>query len=168
MDLKNKAVLFDGRCAHATEEFTGTRFTVTFYAVKSWEKDEKEFRSKCGVVPWVLPTVGQIESVQSTLPVPEGYKQGPAHVAQTMTVMKNVCQWEIVVKQTPWMKMARGICRKHRRGAGAASTHVLSVDLTGPHPAAIGTKFIYALVAVYYVGIEGSLPYVQGLTSKKQ
>ena len=62
--------------------------------------------------------------------------------------------------------MARGLCRKHRRGAGAASTHVLSVDLTGPHPQAIGTKFVYALVAVYYVGIEGSLPFVQGLTSK--
>ena len=62
--------------------------------------------------------------------------------------------------------MARGLCRKHRRGAGAASTHVLSVDLTGPHPTAIGTTFIYALVAVYYIGIEGSLPYVQGLSSK--
>ena len=64
------------------------------------------------------------------------------------------------------MKMARGLCRKHRRGAGAASTHVLSVDLTGPHPMAIGTKYTYALVAVYYTGIGGSLPYVQGLTSK--
>ena len=62
--------------------------------------------------------------------------------------------------------MARGLCRKHRRGAGAASTHVMSVDLTGPHPMAIGTKYTYALVAVYYTGIGGSLPYVQGLTSK--
>ena len=62
--------------------------------------------------------------------------------------------------------MARGLCRKHRRGAGAASTHVLSVDLTGPRPTAIGTKFIYALVAVYYIGIEGSLPHDQGLSNK--
>ena len=69
---------------------------------------------------------------------------------QTITEMHNFCQWEIAVHQTPWMKMARGLCRQHRRGAGAASTHVLSVDLTGPHPMAIGTKYTYALVAVYY------------------
>ena len=40
------------------------------------------------------------------------------------------------------------------------------MDLTGPHPMAIGTKYTYALVAVYYTGVGGSLPYVQGLTSK--
>ena len=62
--------------------------------------------------------------------------------------------------------MARGLCRNHRRGAGASATHVLSVDLTGPHPVAMGTKYKYALVAVYYVGVEGSLPFVQGLTGK--
>ena len=44
--------------------------------------------------------------------------------------------------------------------------HVLAVDLTGPHPMAIGTKYTYARVAVYYTGIGGSLPCVQGLASK--
>ena len=42
----------------------------------------------------------------------------------------------------------------------------MAVDLTGPHPMAIGAKYTYALAAVYYTGIGGSLPYVQGLTSK--
>merc|ERR1712122_376824 len=87
-------------------------------------------------------------------------------IGQTITEMHIFCQWEITVRQTPWMKVARGLCRKHRRGAGAASTHVLPVDLIGPRPMAIGTDYTYALVAVYYTGIGGSLPYVQGLASK--
>ena len=108
VDIKDKAVLFDGRCARATEEITGTQFVITFYTVESWGRASEETRCKCGVVPWVLPTVRQMESVQALLPRPQGYEPGPAHVAQTMTEMRNFCQWEIAVKQTPRMKMARG------------------------------------------------------------
>ena len=88
LDIKNKAVICDGRRAQATEEFDGTRFTITFYSVRLWERACEETRIECGMVPWVLPTVRQIESIQNFLPEPEGYKRGPAHVAQTVTCMK--------------------------------------------------------------------------------
>ena len=64
LDVKDKAVIFDGRRAHATEEFTGTRFTITFFAVRLWERASEEIRNACGGVPWVLPTVRQIENFQ--------------------------------------------------------------------------------------------------------
>ena len=44
---------------------------------------------------------------------------------------------------------------------------MLSCDLSGPHPAAIGTKYMYLLVAVFRTGPGGvSLLFVCGLESK--
>jgi len=44
---------------------------------------------------------------------------------------------------------------------------VLSADLSGPHPEAVGTKFKYMLVAVFNGGPKTkNLPFVRGLTSK--
>ena len=114
-----------------------------------------------------IPSRDEVQSFAKKLPAPKGYPKQTANVSQSIAEMTNFCQWEVAVQLTPWAKMARGLCRNHRRGAGANATHVLSVDLTGPHPAAMGTKYKYALVAVYYVGTDGSLPFVQGLTGKQ-
>ena len=44
----------------------------------------------------------------------------------------------------------------------------MSVDLSGPHPIAVGTKFTYLMVAVVTTEDEKTrLPFVRGLTSKK-
>ena len=48
-----------------------------------------------------------------------------------------------------------------------APRNVLSADLSGPHPEAVGTKFKYMLVAVFNGGPETkNLPFVRGLPSK--
>ena len=115
---------------------------------------------------FTIPSREEVQQFADTLPKPKGYPKSTINISQSIAEMTNFCQWEVAVQLTPWAKMARGLCRNHRRGAGANATHVLSVDLTGPHPMAMGTRYIYALVAVYYIGIEGSLPFVQGLTTK--
>ena len=61
-----------------------------------------------------------------------------------------------------------GVRRPYKKGT---MTHKwsISADLSGPHPVAIGTNFIYLLVAVVTTGDEGGktrLPYVRGLASK--
>ena len=89
MDIKERAVVFDGRRAHATEEFTGTRFAITFYAVKLWERVDGATQRKCEAVPWTLPTVKQLECFNALLPAPAGYEPDSAHVAQTMADMRN-------------------------------------------------------------------------------
>eukprot|EP00975_Prorocentrum_lima_P071087 12935735-Prorocentrum_lima.AAC.1 len=41
----------------------------------------------------------------------------------------------------------------------------MSADLSGPHPAAVGTKHTYLFVAVFHVG-SINLPIVRGLPNK--
>ena len=61
---------------------------------------------------------------------------------------------------------ALGLRRPHKHGK-SESTNVLSADLSGPHPEAVGTKFQYMLVAVFNPGRDSpNLPFVRGLTSK--
>ena len=56
-------------------------------------------------------------------------------------------------------KLARGDRRPHRKGAISAKW-AMSADLSGPHPAAIGTKFTYLMVAVVTTDEPGqNLPF---------
>ena len=36
MNVKERPEIFDGRRAHATEDFEGTRYTIIFYVIKNW------------------------------------------------------------------------------------------------------------------------------------
>eukprot|EP00975_Prorocentrum_lima_P063980 12894790-Prorocentrum_lima.AAC.1 len=54
--------------------------------------------------------------------------------------------------------------RIHKHGK-SNSTCVLSANLSGPHPVAIGTKYVYLCVAVFNVG-SINLPFVRGLPNK--
>ena len=56
--------------------------------------------------------------------------------------------------------------RQHEKGK-SESTNVLSADLSGPHPEAVGTKFKYMLVAVFNTGPkQKNLPCVRGISTK--
>eukprot|EP00975_Prorocentrum_lima_P052231 10940968-Prorocentrum_lima.AAC.1 len=54
--------------------------------------------------------------------------------------------------------------RIHRHGE-SNSTSVLSADLSGPHPVAVGTKYAYLFVETFHVG-SINLPFVRGLPNK--
>ena len=61
----------------------------------------------------------------------------------------------------------KGVRKPHRKGR-MTHTWSLSVDLSGPHPVATGTNFVYLLVAVLATEeATQRLPFVRGLTSKK-
>ena len=61
---------------------------------------------------------------------------------------------------------ALGMRRQHEKGK-SESTNVLSADLSGPHPEAVGTKFKYMLVAVFNPGPkQNNLPFVRGISTK--
>ena len=63
-------------------------------------------------------------------------------------------------------RQALGMRRLHRHGK-SESRNVLSVDLSGPHPEAVGTRFKYMLVAVFnHDPQEKNLPFVRGLSTK--
>ena len=46
------------------------------------------------------------------------------------------------------VREALGMRRRHMKGV-SESTHVMSADLSGPHPEAVGTHFTYMVVAVF-------------------
>ena len=55
-----------------------------------------------------------------------------------------------------------GLRNRHEHGAAKASK-VLSADLSGPHPKAIGTQFTYMLVDVFHGGGKTKhLPFARG------
>ena len=61
---------------------------------------------------------------------------------------------------------ALGMRRRHEKGK-SESTNVLSADLSGPHPEAVGTTFKYMLVAVFNPGPKQlNLPFVKGISTK--
>ena len=61
---------------------------------------------------------------------------------------------------------ALGMRRRHEKGK-SESTNVLSADLSGPHPEAVGTTFKYMLVAVFNPGPnQMNLPFVRGISTK--
>ena len=56
--------------------------------------------------------------------------------------------------------------RRHDKGK-LESTHVLSADLNGPHPEAVGSAFRYLLVAVFNPGPKQMhTPVCQGISTK--
>ena len=56
--------------------------------------------------------------------------------------------------------------RNHMNNNGT-SHHVLSYDLTGPHPATCGAGYVYGLIGAYYVERAGeNIPFVRGLKRK--
>eukprot|EP00975_Prorocentrum_lima_P022468 4726442-Prorocentrum_lima.AAC.1 len=57
-----------------------------------------------------------------------------------------------------------GHMRVHKHG-NRNSSSVLSADLSGPRPVAIGTMYTYLFVAVFHVGTS-NLPFVRGLPNK--
>ena len=61
---------------------------------------------------------------------------------------------------------ALGMRRRHEKGK-SESTNVLSADLSGPHPEAVGTTLKYMLVAVFNPGPKQlNLPLVRGISTK--
>ena len=59
-----------------------------------------------------------------------------------------------------------GVKRVHKHGT-SESTNVMSADLSGPHPEAVGAKFKYMMVAVFSPGPKRkNLPFVRGFMSK--
>eukprot|EP00975_Prorocentrum_lima_P033578 7046973-Prorocentrum_lima.AAC.1 len=54
--------------------------------------------------------------------------------------------------------------RVHKRGKSTSQT-VLSADLSGPHPKAVGTTCTYLFVAVFHTE-KTNLPFVRGLPNK--
>ena len=101
---------------------------------------------------------------------PTGYKEPPTKGVRLCPMIaenKVTMQWKLQQKKTPWEKMAGGLRRRHKKGNCDAQC-VLSIDVTGPFPPCEGTKFIYALVAVYSEGVGENLPFVQGLRRKAQ
>eukprot|EP00975_Prorocentrum_lima_P012896 2735718-Prorocentrum_lima.AAC.1 len=54
--------------------------------------------------------------------------------------------------------------RVHKHGK-ISSQSVLSADLSGPHPKAVGTAYTYLLVAVFHTE-KTNLPFVRGLPNK--
>ena len=60
-------------------------------------------------------------------------------------------------KECERCRQALGMRRPHRHGQ-STSENVLSADLSGPHPEAIGTQFRYMLVAVFNAG-KGEMGY---------
>ena len=69
-------------------------------------------------------------------------------------------------KECERCRQALGMRRPHRHGQ-STSENVLSADLSGPHPEAIGTQCRYMLVAVFNAGKgKKSLPFVRGLKAK--
>ena len=61
---------------------------------------------------------------------------------------------------------ALGMRRRHAPGKSVC-TNVLSADLSGPHPEAVGTTFKYMLVAVCNPGPKQMhLPIVRGISTK--
>ena len=76
---------------------------------------DQRIQESCASIPWQLPTTAHVVQARDALPTPQGYAESKMMIGQTITEMHNFCQWEIAVRQTPWMNMARGLCRKHRR-----------------------------------------------------
>ena len=86
------------------------------------------------------------------IPMPEG--RGAARNGDTYS------------KECARCREALGLKRPHPHGK-STSQNVLSADLSGPHPEAVGTKFKYMLVAVFNGGPKTkNLPFVRGLTTK--
>ena len=102
------------------------------------------------------------------LAAPKGYQQQdnhPIQLCQTLADMQHTCEWLVAVNTTPWARMACGLQRRHMKGSCRAH-HTLSVDLTGPHPPALGTGATYGLVGVYTVDLGDILPFVVGVKTK--
>eukprot|EP00975_Prorocentrum_lima_P009628 2051814-Prorocentrum_lima.AAC.1 len=57
-----------------------------------------------------------------------------------------------------------GQMRVHTNGK-SNSSRVLSADLSGPRPMAIGTGYTYLFIAVFHVE-KTNLPFVRGLPNK--
>ena len=155
VDLKDKAFLMNGQCAHAVEAFEGTRYSIILYSSSKHSKLNDKSKIALMQKGYVWPKDNEIPLIMENFYKPKGYqmmREGKEHICQTLAEMKHfVGEWLLTHKKTPWAVMARGIQRKHKVGA-CKSHHVLSVDLTGPFPACLGKNYTYGLVAVYSMG----------------
>lgn len=78
VDVAKGPKLFDGRRAHAVEDFTGTRFSMVFFSAgKYWKAGDKlvDFLKNDCKVEW--PTDASMDYYLKVLPKPKGYKEFP-------------------------------------------------------------------------------------------
>ena len=85
--MKEQPEIFDGRRAHAVEDFDGTWYTIIFYAIKNWMDADQHTQELCASVPWQLPTIAQIVQARDALPTPQGYAESKMMIGQTITEM---------------------------------------------------------------------------------
>ena len=95
MNVKEQPEIFDGRRAHATEDFEGKRYTIIFYAIKDWMDADQHTQESCASVPWQLPTFTQIVQARDALPTPQGYAESKMMIGQTITEMHNFVNGEL-------------------------------------------------------------------------
>lgn len=72
IDVRETA-LFDGRCAHEVEAFSGERFSVVFFTVKGWEKTPKDLREALRNNDVFFPTVEDMSYVTSQISNARGH-----------------------------------------------------------------------------------------------
>ena len=66
--------------------------------------------------------------------------------------LKEKCTRDVHQRNCPKCEKANGMMKAHHRNK-SSSQNVLSCDLSGPHPAAIGTKYTYLFVAVFHTEV---------------
>ena len=87
-------------------------------------------------------------------------------IPDVLESLRDKCKIDMHTRTCEKCRKALGQMRVHAH-AKSESRNVLSADLSGPHPEAIGTKFKYLFVAVFNAGKPGeNLPFVRGLKDK--
>ena len=61
---------------------------------------------------------------------------------------------------------SKGVKHRHMKGSMRAAW-TMTADLSGPHPVAIGTNYVYMMAVVFTGGDGVHLPFVKGLEGKK-
>ena len=88
------------------------------------------------------------------------------NVPNAIESLKTKCKIDMHTRTCKKCRKAMGHMRTHTHGKSEPN-NVLSADLSGPHPEAVGTKFAYMCVAVFNAGRPGEhLPFVTGLADK--
>ena len=115
IDIHDKPFFMDAKRAHATNEFKGCRYSLVFHTNKRWNDAKPGTYEQVINAGFKIPSKDEVQRFADQLPAPKGYPKCTANVSQSIAEMTNFCQWEVAVQQTPWAKMARGLCRNHRR-----------------------------------------------------
>ena len=161
---------FDGTKAHGTEPFEGNRYSFVFYCAKKGEQiseDQYSYLKELGFNPPLRQGVnlGEVEvgvargngtqeenlvNHDFSKEIQEETTSVDCHAGETLPTMEGIrkhCQFAMESNQSPFTQAGKGLQRRHMKNQGT-SHHVLSFDLTGPHPAACGFGFVYGLVGV--------------------